>query len=120
MVERVSPEVEAKYSKYIKLRDALAAISQERVTIETSLGEIEDLLDRIGKLPEDAELYKLMGYVLVRSKRDEISEELKNRKEELQLRLSAVRAQEDHLKKELDRLAAELKALLGGGGGAGG
>lgn len=119
-MERVSPEVEAKYSKYVKLRDALAAVSQERLTIETSLGEIEDLLERIGKMPEDVELYKLMGYVLVRSKRDEVSEELKNRKEELQLRLTAVKAQEEHLKKELDRLAAELKALLGGGSGAGG
>ena len=116
MVERLSPEVEAKYTKYVKVRDALAAVSQERVTIENTLGEIEELLEKIGKLAQEVELYKMVGYVLGKSSRDEIVGELKSRKEELELRLKAIKAQEDHLKRELERLTGELRSLIGSGG----
>ncbi|MCX8195804.1 MAG: prefoldin subunit beta [Acidilobaceae archaeon] len=116
MVERLPPEVEAKYTKYVKVRDALTAVSQERITIENTLGEIEELLERIGKLSQDVELYKMMGYVLVKASRDDVIGELRERKEELELRLKAVKAQEEHLRKELERLSGELRSLIGSGG----
>lgn len=119
MVERVPPEVEAKYSKYVKLRDTLAAITQERVTLEGAISEIDDVLEKINRLSADVELYKLVGYVMVRSSRDEVIAELKNRREELELRLKAVKSQEEYLRREVDRLAGELRTLLGGTGGAG-
>lgn len=119
MVERIPPEVEAKYSKYVKLRDTLAAVTQERVTIESAISEIDDVLEKINKLSSDVELYKLVGYVMVKSSRDEIIAELRNRREELELRLKAIKSQEEYLKKEVDRLAGELRTLLGGAGGAG-
>jgi len=119
LVERVPPEVEAKYSKYVKLRDTLAAVTQERVTLESAISEIDDVLEKINRLPGDVELYRLVGYVMVRSTRDEIVNELKNRKEELELRLKAVKSQEEYLRREVDRLAGELRTLLSGAGGAG-
>ncbi|MEM0365948.1 MAG: prefoldin subunit beta [Acidilobaceae archaeon] len=119
MVERLPPEVEAKYTKYIKLRDTLAAVTQERVTIETTISEIDDVLGKINRLSQDIELYKIVGYVMVKSSRDDIINELKSRREELELRLKAIKSQEDYLRREVDRLTGELKALLGGTGGAG-
>jgi len=118
LVERVPPEVEAKYSKYVKLRDTLAVVTQERVTLESAISEIDDVLEKINRLPNDVELYKLVGYVMVRSTRDEIINELKNKREELELRLKAVKSQEEYLRREVDRLAGELRTLLSGTGGA--
>ncbi len=114
MVERVPPEVEAKYTKYVKLRDTLAAVTQERVTLEGALSEIDDVMEKLDRLSSDVELYKIVGYVMVKSTRDDIVNELKNRKEDLELRLKAIKSQEEYLKREVDRLAGELRALLGG------
>lgn len=120
MVERVPPEVEAKYTKYVKLRDTLSAITQERVTLEGAISEIDDVLDKVSRLSADADLYRLVGYVMVKSSRDEVVAELRGRREELELRLKAVKSQEEYLRREVDRLASELRTLLGGSGGAGG
>ncbi|MFZ8794574.1 MAG: prefoldin subunit beta [Acidilobaceae archaeon] len=119
MVERIPPEVEAKYTKYVKLRDTLSAITQERVTLEGAISEIDDVLDKVSRLSADVDLYRLVGYIMVKSSRDEVIAELKNRREELELRLKAVKSQEEYLRREVDRLAGELRTLLGGTGGAG-
>jgi prefoldin beta subunit len=119
LVERIPPEVEAKYTKYVKLRDTLSAVTQERVTLEGAISEIDDVLDKVSRLSADVDLYRLVGYVMVKSSRDEVIAELKNRREELELRLKAVKSQEEYLRREVDRLAGELRTLLGGTGGAG-
>jgi prefoldin beta subunit len=119
LVERIPPEVEAKYTKYVKLRDTLSVVTQERVTLEGAINEIDDVLDKVSRLSADVDLYKLVGYVMVKSSKDEIIAELKNRREELELRLKAVKSQEEYLRREVDRLAGELRTLLGGTGGAG-
>jgi prefoldin beta subunit len=119
LVERIPPEVEAKYTKYVKLRDTLSAVTQERVTLEGAISEIDDVLDKVSRLSADVDLYRLVGYVMVKSSRDEVIAELKNRREELELRLKAVKSQEEYLRREVDRLAGELRTLLGGTSGAG-
>ncbi|MCE4599921.1 MAG: prefoldin subunit beta [Desulfurococcales archaeon] len=124
MVEKVPSEAEAKYNKYVQLRETLNALAQERITVEGSLAEIESLLEKLKELPGDADLYKMEGYILVKATRDSIMEELNKRKEDLEIRLKALKSQEDSLKRELERLAEELKRLLarqqGGAGGLGG
>ncbi|MEB3779788.1 MAG: prefoldin subunit beta [Desulfurococcales archaeon] len=124
MVEKVPSEAEAKYNKYVQLRETLNALAQERITVEGSLAEIESLLEKLKELPGDADLYKMEGYILVKATRDSIMEELNKRKEDLEIRLKALKSQEDSLKRELERLADELKRLLarqqGGAGGLGG
>jgi len=124
MVEKVPSEAEAKYNKYVQLRETLNALTQERITIEGSLAEIESLMEKLKALPNDADLYKMEGYVLVKASKESIMSELNSRKEDLEIRLKALKSQEDSLKKELERLAEELKRLIarqqGGAGGLGG
>jgi prefoldin beta subunit len=117
MVEKVPPEVEAKYAKLVKLRETLAAIAQERASLEALAAEIDGVLEEVNKVPEDARLYKMVGNVLVEKKREEVIKELTERKEDIEIRLKALKSQEEALKKDIERLTAELQKLLGGGGG---
>ncbi len=117
VVEKVPADVEAKYNKYIQLKETQAALSQERIMLEGTLAEIDSIIEKIKELEDDVELYKMVGNVLVKSRKDSILKELEDRKEDLEIRLKAIKSQEDSIKKELDRLAEELKRLLGGGGG---
>ena len=117
MVEKVPADVEAKYNKYIQLKETQAALSQERIMLEGTLAEIDSMIEKIKELEDDVELYKMIGNVLVKTRKDSILKELEDRKEDLEIRLKAIKSQEDSIKKELDRLAEELKRLLGGGGG---
>jgi len=122
MVERVPPEVEAKYTKYLKVKEVLDTVSQERLNIEATIAEISSILESLEKLGDDVELFKLMGYVLVKTTKDSLMSELRDRKEELEARLLTVKRQENQLREELERLSSEIRELLSGrtGAGAGG
>ncbi len=114
-------EAEAKYNKYIKLREMLANISRERLSLEGIISEIETVLEELKKVPDDAETYRMIGTVLVRKPKNEIVKELEDRKEELEIRVKALRSQEESLKGELDKLGKELqRIIMGSKGGAGG
>ncbi|MEB3860581.1 MAG: prefoldin subunit beta [Desulfurococcales archaeon] len=118
MVEKVPPDVEAKYNKYVQLRETLNAVVQERLNVEGTIAEIDSIVEKLKDLPEDAELYRMFGYVLVKSSKEEVLNELNEKKEDLELRLKALKSQEDSLKRELERLGEELKRLLSGRTGA--
>ncbi|BAN90372.1 prefoldin subunit beta [Aeropyrum camini] len=120
MVERLPPEVEAKYTKYLKLRETLSVVMREKATVEAGLAEVESVLKELEGLPDDAELYRLTGFVLVKRSKNEIVDDLNKRKEDLELKLKVLKSQEEHLKKELERIESELRRLLQGGalGGA--
>ncbi|MDP8002666.1 MAG: prefoldin subunit, partial [Caldisphaera sp.] len=64
MVEKIPPEAEAKYNKYLQLRDTYNVIVQERMNAESSLGEIEKVLEKLKSLTDDTELFKMTGFVL--------------------------------------------------------
>ena len=113
-------DAEAKYNKYVKLREMLVAISRERASLEAMITELEQVLEELEKLPDDAETYKLMGSILVRKSKEELLKEHRERKEELEVRVKALKNQEDALRKEVDKLARELQKILAGVGRGGG
>ncbi len=118
MVEKVSREAEAKYMKYMKLRETLAKILQEKAIAEGAMEEVNALLSQLKELPEDAELFKMTGYVMVKTTKNDIVKELEDKKEDLEIKLKALEAQEKKLKEDLDRIADELKRMLSGSGAA--
>ncbi|ESQ23586.1 MAG: prefoldin subunit beta [Acidilobus sp.] len=117
MVERVPPEAEVKYNKYLQLRDTYNTIVQQRLAAESSLSEVEKVLERLNGLSDDAEVYRMTGFILVRSTKAELVKELQDRKEELELKIKALKNQEDLVKGELERLASELQAIVQKGAG---
>lgn len=122
MVERVPPEAEVKYNKYLQLRDTYNAIVQQRLAAESSLSEIEKVIETLNGLSDNAEVYKMAGFVLVKSTKGDLLKELQDRKENLELKIKALKNQENLVKEELDKVAGELQRLLQGaaGGGAAG
>ncbi len=114
LVERIPPEAEAKYNKYLKLRDTYNVIIQQRLNAESSLGEIEKVLEKLKNLDESTELFKMSGFVLIRNKKEDLMKELETKKEDLELKIKALKNQENVVKDEMDKLANELKQMLAG------
>ena len=114
MVERVPPEAEVKYNKYVQLRDTYNAILQQRLAAESSLSELEKVLERLNSLSDDAEVYRMTGFVLIRTTKADLLKELQERKEDLELKIKALKNQENLVKGELERVASELQGILQG------
>ncbi len=116
-IEKVPPQVEAKYRKFVQARELLARVAQEKALLEASLADIEKLLEELKEVGDDTELYRMKGIVLVKTSKETLVKELQEKKESFELKLVALRKQEESLQKEVERLSKELTQMLGGGSG---
>ncbi len=116
-IEKIPPQVEAKYRKFIQARELLEKVAQEKALLEASLAEIDAIIEELNSLPEGSEVYKMKGIVLVKSDKEAVLKELNSKKESLELKLMALRKQEESLQKEVERLGKELNQMLAKGAG---
>lgn len=117
-IEKIPPQVEAKYRKFIQARELLEKVAQDKALLEASLAEIESILEELNGIPDDSDIYKLKGVVMIKINKEKAVKELTSKKESIELKLMALRKQEETLQKEVDRLGKEINQLLAGTGGA--
>jgi prefoldin beta subunit len=98
----------------------LERVRQQRELIEAEIKELQRVKETVKELPDDAEIYKNIGHVLVKTKKDEVLKEVEEKIELLEVKLNAQKKQEEMIIKEIEKLKAELQKYLGVGGVGGG
>ncbi len=121
VVEKASAEVlQAKIEKYEKVRVELTKLLQAKANTMRSLEEAKAVLSELDKLPDESQLYKLVGFVLVPVSKPNLKEELDKKIKDLEATIKKLEAMEKSLAEELERLAREIQSLSRGAmGGAG-
>lgn len=77
--------------------------------MELQMKEVERALEEIEKLGESAEIYKSIGSILVKSEKPKVGEELKERKETLDLRIKTLQRQEERIQTKLKEMQAQIQ-----------
>ncbi len=110
--QRIPPEAQKLLSEYQALRDNYVKLDAELRLIDTELTEIDNVLDTLKNTGEDAEIYKLIGHVMVRKKKEDIVKELEERKELLNIKREKYRNQLGLIEKKLKELEQQIKTTL--------
>ena len=110
--QKLPPEVQQTLISYQTLRETYAKLEAELKIVESELAEIEQILSNIKDLPEDAEIYKLVGHVMVKKKKEDITKELEEKKELLEIKKTKYKNQMDILAKQISDTESKLKELL--------
>ena len=114
MVEKGPQEVlEAKIQKLNSLLGELAKTREAIQLTMASLEEAKRVLREVEKLPDDAKLYKTVGFVLVPVDKQSLVKELNDKISELDLRLKKLTKIEESLSEEIRRLQLEIGSLAG-------
>ncbi len=87
------------------------ALQKESLSIQRL--EIEKALEELEKAGENEEVYKAVGPILVRSKKAELTKELKEKKDIFELRLKSLEKQEEKLREKLKEGQEKLQSMLG-------
>ncbi|MEM1919123.1 MAG: prefoldin subunit beta [Desulfurococcaceae archaeon] len=101
-LRQLPPEIQKMIDQYQAIRENYVNLNVELKAIESELVDIDHLLNILKGLNEDAELYKLVGHVLIKMSRDEIVRELEERREILVLK-------KDKYSKQLEIISKQLK-----------
>ena len=80
--------------------------------MELQMKEVERALEEVEKLDADAEVYKSVGGILIKSEKTKVGEELKERKETLDLRIKTLQRQEEKIQSRLKEMQAQIQDEL--------
>jgi len=110
--QRLPPEVQQAIIEYENLRNMLVKMEAELRITESEIAEINEILDNIKDLPEDVELYKSIGHILLKRDRESIVKELEERKELLLVKQQKYKKQLEILRKQVTESERKVRDLL--------
>lgn len=111
-ISKLPPQVQERLLRYQQLQQTLQTVLTQKQQVEIELTEIEQALNELQKLTDDAVIYKATGSLLIKSERTKITAELNERKELLNTRVSVLGKQEERLRTQLKDLQAKLQQDL--------
>jgi prefoldin beta subunit len=98
-----------------QIQQNLQAIMMKKQQIEQEIAEIDTILEEIKKLDGDNKIYKRYDNLLIKSKREDILEEFKEKKVTLNTRMLVVEKQESRVNdnlKEVENKIIKMRNLL--------
>ncbi len=112
MAEKLPPEVQARLAQFQQVQEQLKLILAQKQSVQAELRELENVLSELEKLPEDVELYKSVGHILIKTSKSDVVKELNERKEILELRIKTLEKQESYLRKQYEELRKRVTEEL--------
>lgn len=112
-ISKLPPYVQERLLRFQQLQQTLQTVLTQKNQVELELTEIEQALTELQKLENGTIIYKSIGSLLVEAKRGNVTDDLKNRKELLNTRITVLGKQEERLRGQLKELQSKLQKDLG-------
>ena len=101
----VSKETEKKISQLQLMEQSMQALMMQKQQFQLQQAEIESALKELENVEQ---AYKIVGNIMVLSKRDELKEDLTSKKEIIELRIKNLEKQENQLREKASKLQGEV------------
>jgi prefoldin beta subunit len=113
--EPLPPWIREQISRLQQLQQNLQAIMMKKQQIEQEIAETDRILEEIKKIDGDNKVYKRYDNLLIKSKREDILKEFKEKKVTLNTRMLVVEKQESRVNdnlKEVENKIIKMRNLL--------
>jgi prefoldin beta subunit len=98
--------------EYLVLQQQLRNVLIQKEALKIQVNEIESALEELRKSKEES-VYKVVGNVMVKKKKDEVEKELNEIKEDSELKISSLENLEKDLVVRIKRMEEKLKSKGG-------
>jgi len=109
---QIPPSLQDLVNRYNQAQAQLQSVLLRKQQYEAELREVDKAISEIEKLPQDAKIFKSVGNFLIQQSKDAALQELKDRKELLELHVKTLAKQESMLREQLEKLKEELNKEL--------
>ncbi|MEM2875340.1 MAG: prefoldin subunit beta [Candidatus Bathyarchaeia archaeon] len=111
-VLRLPPQVQERLLRLQQLQQTLQSVLTQKQQLEIELTEVDQALEELKNVKDDAVIYKSIGSLLVRAEKNKVTEDLVERKELLNMRVNVLGKQEERLRSQLKELQEKLQTDL--------
>ena len=113
MSGELPPQIQNQLAQLQQLQQQAQAVISQKSQIEALIRETDAALKELEKSSDDAVIYKNVGELLFKAEKPKLVEELKERKEMMDLRLKTMSKQEERIQSRFTQLQDQLKLSLG-------
>jgi prefoldin beta subunit len=118
-MNELPPQIQNQLAQLQQVQQQAQALLQQKGQVEMMLRETERALEELQKSPEDAEVYRAAGELLIKAKREEVLKDLEEKKDNFDVRLKSLSKQEERIQQRFNQLQEGIKQALGKFQGAG-
>jgi prefoldin beta subunit len=111
-ISRLPPQVQERLLRLQQLQQTLQSVLVQKQQVEIELTEIEQALNELQNVSDDAVIYKAIGSLLVKSEKSKTIADLNERKELFSTRATVLGKQEERLRSQMKELQAKLQQDL--------
>jgi len=111
-MSELPPQVQNLVAQLQQLQQQLQAVITQRAQVEAMLKDTEQALEELKKVPDDSPVYKAVGNVLVKEKKEDVVKELSEKKETYEIRIKTLQRQEEKLRERFAETQQKLQKLL--------
>lgn len=111
-ISSLPPQVQERLLRLQQLQQTLQSVAAQKQQVELELTEIEQTLNELQKMADDAVIYKAIGTLLVKAEKGKVAVELNERKELLSTRTQVLGKQEERLRTQLKDVQSKLQQDL--------
>lgn len=111
-ISSLPPQLREQLLRLQQLQRTLEVVVSQKTQLELEFSEIERALDELEKMDDKASVYKSVGSLLVSSSRQKVIDELRERKEIVNTRVTVLARQEERTRKKLTELQKRLQKQL--------
>ena len=108
----LSPQIQEQLARLQQLQQTLQAVSTQKQQLEIESSETDRAMAELEKLGDQSIVYKSVGSLLLRSDKQTLTAELKERKELLGTRITVLGRQEERTKERMKELQEKLQEKL--------
>ncbi len=108
------PQVQEQLVRLQQLQQTLQSVATQKQQLELELNETDKAITELDRSTDETPVYKSVGSILVKSNRQTLLGELKERKELLTTRVTVLGKQEERTKERLKEVQEKLQERLQG------
>ncbi|MGD0176928.1 MAG: prefoldin subunit beta [Candidatus Bathyarchaeia archaeon] len=108
------PQVQEQLVRLQQLQQTLQSVAAQKQQLEMELNETDKAIAELEKSTDETPVYKSVGSILVKSNRQNLLTELKERKELLTTRVTVLGKQEERTRERLKEAQEKLQERLQG------
>jgi len=105
-MEKINENIAKKIQELQLIEQTLQSIMMQKQTFQLELNETLSAIEELSNAKDD--VYKIVGQIMVKAKKDSLDKEMKDKKNLLELRVKNLDKQEDSLKDRLEKLREEV------------
>ncbi|MCD6223159.1 MAG: prefoldin subunit beta [Thermoplasmata archaeon] len=115
--EDLPPQVQNQLQQLQQFQQQFEMVVQQRLQIDIKLKEATNAIEELNKVDESTPIYKGVGNLIIKAKKEDVLKELQEEKESLEVRKKALETQEKRLKEKIEELQNKIQEALKGKAG---